>query len=158
MSKNLVYPLLVGCLACGPAAPTFGEADRQAILDQHTTFAAAVDRGDYNAAVRSYEEGAVLLPPNAPRVVGKIGIIATFESMGPMGDLKLWGDEFYASGDLVVVSGNYAMNLLPPGSALAIADTGKYLEVWRRQLGGSWLIAWETFNSSLPVPDLSTGS
>jgi ketosteroid isomerase-like protein len=75
-----------------------------------------------------------------------------------MGDLKLWGDEFYASGDLVVVSGNYAMNLLPPGSTLAIADTGKYLEVWRRQLGGSWLIAWETFNSSLPVPDLSTGS
>jgi ketosteroid isomerase-like protein len=50
------------------------------------------------------------------------------------------------------------MNLLPPGSALAIADTGKYLEVWRRQLDGSWLIAWETFNSSLPVPDLSAGS
>ena len=102
MWKHLVYPSLAVWIGCTPATPSFSEADRQAILDHHTAFATEVDRGDYNAAVRSYEEAAVLLPPNAPRVVGKIGIIKTFESMGPVGDLQLWGDEFFASGDLVV--------------------------------------------------------
>jgi ketosteroid isomerase-like protein len=31
-------------------------------------------------------------------------------------------------------------------------DRGKYIEVWRRQTDGSWLIADDIFNSSEPAP------
>ena len=31
-------------------------------------------------------------------------------------------------------------------------DEGKFVEVWRRQNDGSWLIADDIFNSDVPVP------
>jgi ketosteroid isomerase-like protein len=31
-------------------------------------------------------------------------------------------------------------------------DSGKFIEVWRRQGDGSWKIADDIFNSSLPAP------
>lgn len=55
------------------------------------------------------------------------------------------------SGDLAVVRGAFFMLLVPPGAAAPVADTSKYVEVWRRQADRSWRLAWDIANSDRPL-------
>jgi ketosteroid isomerase-like protein len=49
------------------------------------------------------------------------------------------------------VVGLYELELSPE-EAGPQSDNGKFVEVWRRQADGSWLMAEDIFNSSLPAP------
>jgi ketosteroid isomerase-like protein len=70
----------------------------------------------------------------------------------PIGELKLTSVEVVGASDHAVVRGVYSMTLMPPGATVAIADTGKYVELWRKQQDGRWLISWDIFNSDIPLP------
>jgi ketosteroid isomerase-like protein len=50
------------------------------------------------------------------------------------------------------VLGTYTMTIVPPGAPGPVNDSGKYVEVRRKQSDGSWLIAVDIFNSDLPAP------
>ena len=52
--------------------------------------------------------------------------------------------------DLAYVLGTYTMTIVPPGAPGPIEDSGKYIEIRRRQPDGSWLISTDIFNSDLP--------
>ena len=55
--------------------------------------------------------------------------------------------------DLAFVLGPLAMTFVPPGAPGPISDSGKYVEVWRKQPDGKWLIAVDISNSDLaPTP------
>ena len=43
------------------------------------------------------------------------------------------------------------MMLTLPGATEPINDTGKYIEIWRKQADGSWRVIRDIFNSDLPV-------
>ena len=55
--------------------------------------------------------------------------------------------------DLAYVVGTYTMTIVPPGAPGPINDSGKYVEIRRKQSDGSWLIAVDIFNSDLPTPE-----
>jgi len=47
--------------------------------------------------------------------------------------------------NVAFVHGKYNAILVPEG-----VDSGKYVEIWRRQSDGSWKMAIDIFNSDLP--------
>jgi uncharacterized protein (TIGR02246 family) len=145
--------LVLGCQAAARTpAPAFTDADRQAIEAQRTAFAAAANANDMAAVAALYTEDGTVLPPNGPAVTGRLAIEQLLRSFPPIGDMKLTSVDLVGAADFAVARGVFSMTLMPPGSTVAIADTGKFMELWRKQPDGRWLIAWDIFNSDIPLP------
>jgi len=139
--------------ACAPAAPaTLTDADRQAIEAQRQVFKEAAEAADWTRLVALYTEDARVLPPNGRMVTGRIALRELFSSFPPIGNFVLATQEVHGGGDLAIVRGTYSMTLMPPGAPAAIADTGKFVEMWQKQPDGTWLIALDIWNSDIPLP------
>ncbi|HEX9894095.1 MAG TPA: DUF4440 domain-containing protein [Gemmatimonadales bacterium] len=142
-------------LACQPAAsppPGFTDADRQAIEAQHTAWSAAANAGDRAALTALYTEDATVMPPNSPAASGRVGVRQVFDAFPPVGDTKLTSTDVVGTAESAVVRGVYSMNLMLPGATAAVADTGKFIELWRKQADGTWLISWDIWNSDIAAP------
>jgi ketosteroid isomerase-like protein len=149
-------PALLGfalAAACQPASPArLSDADKAAIDSTSRVFVGHVLAGDFAALVRGYySDDAIVLPPNAPAVTGHGAIEAMFKTFPPVTAFELQTEEVEGSADLVYVRGRYTMTLSPPG-APAIADSGKYLEIWRKQSDGTWKSVRDMFSSNIPLP------
>lgn len=146
------FALLLACQpAATPAPPGLSDADRQAIDAAHTAFSTAAAAGDYTAVSAMYTEDATLLPPNMPPAAGRIAIKAVFGLFPPVGAMTLTTDEVNGTADMAAVRGSYVILFAPPG-APAFPDSGKFVELWRKQADGNWLIVWDIFNSNIAAP------
>lgn len=99
---------------------------------------------DLNAMMEFYSEDPILMAPNRPQLRGKENIRAFFESLYSQSDFSVtWRPvtvEVARSGDIGYVIGIYEMN----------TDTGKYIEIWKKQDDGNWKVALDILNSDLP--------
>ena len=143
-------------LACqqNPAPPAgLSEADKAAIMAQRAAFVQALNAGDAAKAVEIFAPDAVVLMGNAPAIHGMAAITAFYAGLPPLGDFKVYGEEFESGGDLVVIRGAESATHMPPGATVAITDTGKYVEVWKKQADGTWKLLWDIGNSDrAPAP------
>ena len=108
----------------------------------------AFNGGDASGVAACYQQDARLMPPNSEIVEGRAGIEAftkEFVQTGAQLSFKLL--TVHESPDACTAVGQYEMEI--PGMP---SDRGKFMEVWRRQSDGSWQIADDIFNSSLPAP------
>ena len=148
--------------ACAPEAPAAGaaaaapaelsEADRLAIQQSSDTFVQNVRAGDFAAVAALYTPDAIVMPPNAPSATGRAAIEQLLGAFPPMSAFELNSATVDGRGDLAFVHGTYIMTMsMPDGTA--VTDTGKYIEIRRRQ-DGRWLISHDIFNSDLPVPGM----
>ena len=116
-------------------------------------FAKAALARDWAAMAALYVDDAVLNPPNSPGVKGRAAIRAWMEqSFPPLTSFKATNVKVDGQGDLAYVLGVYSMTIAPPGAPAPINDTGKYVEIRRKQPDGKWLIAVDMFSSDLPAP------
>ena len=113
----------------------------------------AVRSGDWAAVAALYTEDAILMPPNQPIVQGREAILTWMEAFPPLTEFNLVTTEIDGCGDIAFVRGTLSMTMSPEGAPEPIQDTGKYIEIRRRQEDGSWLISVDTFNSDLPLPE-----
>jgi uncharacterized protein (TIGR02246 family) len=112
----------------------------------------AFNGGDASAVAQKYEENARLLPPNFEIQEGRAaieGFVKGFVATGAQLAFKLL--TVHETPDLCASVGLYEMTIPVPGGEPQ-KDSGKFIEVWRRQADGSWQIADDIFNSSLPAP------
>ena len=140
---------LSACQTPGPAA--LSQEDIAANEATTRAWMEAAQAGDWAAVAKTYTEDAVLLPPNEPAVTGRDKIQAVFEAFPPISAIDAEALEVEGRGDLVYVRGRYTLTLSPPGSN-PIQDSGKYLEIRRKQADGSWLLSRDMFSSDLPPP------
>jgi ketosteroid isomerase-like protein len=107
----------------------------------------AFNGADASGVARVYAPDARLMPPNSGIVEGAAieGFIKEFVATGAQLSFKLL--TVHESPDLCAAVGEYEMEI--PG---APNDSGKFIEVWRRDADGSWFIVDDIFNSSLPAP------
>ena len=135
--------------ACQPSGPaTLSQEDIAGIEATTQAWVEAVNASDWAAVSATYTEDAVLLPPNQPAVQGRGDIQAWFEAFPPASDVNLEWAEIEGVGDVAFVRGSFTLIVTPEGMD-AVADTGKFLNVRRRQADGSWLIHRDIFNSNL---------
>ena len=154
---RLVGVAALAAWACFWSAPAdAGSAKGAALADvvkvnQITeTFAKAALAKDWATLAGLYLEDAVLDPPNEPAAKGRAAIRAWFERFPPMTAFTLNNVTVEGRDDMAYVHGTYTLTIAPPGAPGPIKDSGKYLEIRRRQPDGRWLIAVDIFNSDLP--------
>ena len=120
---------------------------RQDIENAEKTWVEAFNAGDAAGVVGCYTKDARLLPPNSDIVQGAKALTPFLQGFIDTG-AKMVFDllDVHATHDICAAVGKYEMTF-PNGDR----DKGKFLEVWARQKDGSWLIAEDCFNSSLPA-------
>ena len=119
---------------------------RQDIEAREKEWLKAFNGGDAAAVAAIYSDGARMMAPNADIVEGRPaieGFVKEFVSTGAQLSFDLI--TVHETPSLCAAVGRYTMDI--PG---APEDRGKFIEVWARQADGSWLIADDIFNSSLP--------
>jgi len=108
----------------------------------------AFNGGDAAGVASRYEQDARLMAPNMPAMEGRAAIEAfSKEFLATGAKLNFSLLTVHESPDMCAAVGRYEMKI--PG---APDDTGKFVEIWRKQNDGSWLIADDIFNSDVPAP------
>jgi uncharacterized protein (TIGR02246 family) len=167
--RNLAILAALTALACRPApkattadagvesaaAPAgFSAQDEAAIRGVDSAWARAATAGDAAALTALYTSDAMLLPPFEQAVKGdavkKYNEGMTSAVSGPT---ELTTQTVEGQGDLAYAVGAYRATLTPKkaGAKPLPVETGKYLEVLKKQSDGSWKIAYDMWSADAPM-------
>ena len=127
--------------------PNLSPQDMAAIQRCHDDFSRSMVTKDFETASRTYDDNAVLMPPNHPAVRGRNAIKEWMAGFPPVLQFKIEIEESDARADLAYVRGAFSMVFQPEGAPGPIEEIGKYLEVRKKQPDGSWLLIADIFNS-----------
>jgi uncharacterized protein (TIGR02246 family) len=133
---------------------------------------AAIDRvrADYLAGWKSgladrvatiYTNDAVAMYPNQPTISGNAAIRDYFQHLFAQfapGNFEIMSDEVIIASNWAIDRGRYKLTLTPRAGGPAINDEGKYLVVYQRQTDGSYKVARDIDNSSMPLAPGSEAS
>ena len=142
--------LAVSVAACAGGAASLSDADIAAIEEVGESWIAAANADDWAAVAALYTENAVFMPPNGPAVQGRAAIQAFGEAFPPASGWMLNPVEIDGRGDLAFVRGTFSMTIEIPDME-PYQETGKFIEIRRKQADGSWLLATDIFNSDTPL-------
>lgn len=134
------------------------EAAIRAVMEKALAIGNAADK-DFEAYVDTYyaDDGTVM-PPNMPAVSGRAAMVAFFQAYPPYEDFETEIVQMEGQGGLAYVRGTYSMNIMFPGAEAPVKDSGKYIEIWKKQADGGWKVYFDIFNSDLPpaAPEIIT--
>lgn len=124
----------------------------QEIAQRVAAFEAAFNRGDIAAVAALYTEDAEVLPPGGPLTAGRPAIAQFWQGVREAGirRVALHPRAIEASGDLAAEVGTADLEV-HGGEGQPTTVTVKYVVVWRRQVGGSWQMALDIWNSDAPA-------
>ena len=141
--------LLFGCAQTTPAPPDTRAADEQAIRDTETAWVKEFAAKDVDKIVAHYADDGTVLLSNAPTMTGKDAIRAGMKDViaDPSFALDLKTVKVYVSkDDLAYSRGTYSVKATDSKTKKVMAETGRYVEVYKKQADGSWKIV-EDINS-----------
>ena len=152
----LVFISSVGvATSCGPSATSdSGPADAAAIQALDEQWSATAAKNDVEGTIAFYADDAVLLPPNAPIARDKKSIRESWAGLlGPNTAVawKVSKVEVANSGDIGYLYGTYSLSIKDPKGGAPVSDTGKLVEIWKKQADGKWKCIVDTYNSDLPA-------
>lgn len=141
--------------SCGPSDRADSRAsDVSALRARDEQWSATAAKNDVDGTVAFYGDNAVLLAPNAPIATDRKSIRDSWAGLlGPNTAIS-WKPskaEVASSGDLGYVYGTYSLAIQDPKGGAPVRDTGKFVEIWKKQADGSWKCIVDTYNSDLPA-------
>jgi ketosteroid isomerase-like protein len=112
----------------------------------------AFTRQDAAGIAAYYTDDAQILPPDAPLVQGREGLIAMVNATFAAGgrSLRMETLSTQRNGDLLVQVGRYVMGITDGGQSFD--DPGKFVSVYARQPDGALLLTVTCFNRDTPPP------
>jgi ketosteroid isomerase-like protein len=139
-----------GCSQAGP--PEFGKADVDSIKKMLQEYAAAYNAKDALKVSQFFTGAAVVMPPNASTVRGQENVRDYYVKRFNLGasGLSLEAVDVGGHGPLAFVSGDYRLNLAPPGGEVR-RDRGKFLFILRH-VGDRWMLEHLMFSSDFDAP------
>lgn len=138
------------CCEVEECEATLSNADRAAISANSEAWLKAVRAADWAGVAATYTDDAALMPPNQPAVSGRAAIRAWFEAFPPLVSMELTDTEVGGCCDVAYVCGTYRLAIAPLGAG-TIHETGKYIEIRRKQADGTWLKLRDMFSSDEPA-------
>jgi ketosteroid isomerase-like protein len=142
-------------VACQQAA--LSDQDKAAIQKSHDEFAkmVAAEKADPAGLVAMfYTDDARVLPPNMPAMEGKDAIVKGFTLMGQAKSFTFGPVTITGGGSTAVAEGTYEWVGTVPVTGEAMADKGKYLEVFQKQADGTWKCTHDAWSSNAPPPGI----
>lgn len=143
-----------GCqTAPAPEPKRDAAADTAAIKALGDQYIAAVNSGDAAAVTATFTDDGIGMPPNQAAREGKQAIQANYEAMFKAYTVKFAPTplETQVAGDWAYGRGNYTWTATPK-SGKPLEDSGKYLNILKRQSDGSWKVYRLISNSNKPLP------
>jgi uncharacterized protein (TIGR02246 family) len=141
--------------SCGPSATSdSGAADAAAIQALDEQWSATAAKNDIDGTVGFYADDAVLLPANAPIARNRKSIRESWAGLlGPNSAVswKVSKVEVAKSGELGYLYGTYSLAIRDAKGGVPVSDTGKLVEIWKKQADGKWKCIVDTYNSDLPA-------
>jgi ketosteroid isomerase-like protein len=143
--------LLAACRAPAPDASPLSDEEAAAIESTSDEWAASIMGNDATAANAFYAADAVLMPPDMSSF-GSGPALEEFLAGFTVTDFTRTSREIEGSGDMAYELAHYEISSFSAGEAES-TSRGKYVNIWKKQADGSWLIAVNTWNFDEPLPD-----
>ena len=139
---------------CASQTSVDAAAELAALREAATAYHQAASAKDVDAVVALYDEGAIMIPPNAELVEGLAGVrgyrFGFIETPGVELEFELVRAEVSAAGDIgwTLAIGEITINQPdgPPGR-----DRVRDFHMWKKQTDGSWKVVVDTWNSGFPA-------
>ena len=148
MSRYLLLPVVVGCLAAACGANV--EQERNTLLALDREWSQVANANDVETFLSYYAPDASVYPQGMPLVTGSGPIRETTTEMLALPGFSIQFDptkaEVGASGDLGYTTGTYQMTV-DDAAGSPMTETGKYVTAWRKQSDGQWKVTEDIFNA-----------
>jgi ketosteroid isomerase-like protein len=158
MQRIALLTLIASALltaACGPSGQVDNGAAVAALQAADEQWSAAAGKHYVAGTVAFYADDAVMLPPNAPTIADRNSIRqAWVDMLGPSTISISWKatkTEVAKSGELGYLYGTYQDAAQDPKGGPPIRDSGKIVEVWKKQADGNWKCIVDAYSSDLPA-------
>jgi uncharacterized protein (TIGR02246 family) len=138
-----------------PVVPVPPPVDPAAIEKQIRSLDAdwshAANLGDVETSISYYADDGMLLEPNAPVSSGKIAFRKSWTALitGPAFVSLTFAPSKITvaqAGDMAWDVGTYQL-ITKDEARKTTTDAGKYVEVWQKQVDGSWKVAVDIYNA-----------
>jgi ketosteroid isomerase-like protein len=156
--KACTTPLFAGCLSlllltgCARSAPDTHETEERTLRELDAQWSKTAGAKDLDATVAFYSDHAVVMPGGAPVANTKQTIREVWAPMLGPNALVSWQvkqAEVARSGDVGYARGVYQF-VMKDAAGKAATETGKFLEVWKKQADGKWKCAVDSFSADAP--------
>jgi len=141
--------------SCAPSGTgDSSAADASAIQALDEQWSATAARNDLQGTVAFYADDAVLLPPNAQIATDRKSIRESWAGLLGSNTAVYWKVskvEVAKSGELGYLYGTHSLSIQDPKGGPPVRDTGKLVEIWKKQADGKWKCIVDTYNSDLPA-------
>jgi uncharacterized protein (TIGR02246 family) len=155
--KKQIMTTVVLALAMGIGLAQFASAQTPmtgktdpALTKLAKAWEAAFNAKEIAKVAAMYTDDAVVMPPNHEAVRGRANIEAFFKEMEGA-NFTLTPFESATSGSTAYEAGTYQMSMTPK-TGQPTTDKGKYVVVLKRGSDGQWRLAFDIFNSDMPLP------
>jgi len=131
-----------------------GEEIRQFVKE----WAEATNAGDIDRIMSMVMDNCVMIPPNAPPLIGKEAIRK--DQQQSFDQYTYYGDEevvdFRVSGEFAFSRGTWAYSLTPRAGGESKKLNGHFIDIYQKQPDGAWKLFWNTWgDESLVSPSPS---
>ena len=156
MKKKIMLQLIAlalmvtACQAPAPEVVQLSDEDVASIKQVSQTLVKA-NQVDWDAWIDVFTEDAVRMPPNITILEGREAIRARAEASQPFTSFTVTPLEIDGLGDLAFARGTFTYTRAPE-DADPITESGKFIQILRKQPDGSWRIFRDIWNSDLPLP------
>jgi ketosteroid isomerase-like protein len=161
LSSRLLLTLLASLMLMSGAIADSDEAEattpESTLMQADITLSSAATNKEMDRFYATILEDAVLMAPNAPIAEGPESFSTLFELPAMALKWQPVSANVSDSGDLGYTFGKYELSFDGP-DGVRIVDKGKYMTVWKKDTDGSWKIAADMFNTSLPLPTMEEAS
>ena len=138
------------CANPGASVDTNASANRAELGQMNRDFAAALNAKDAKAAAALYAEDAVLIPPGEPILRGRPAIEEYWRAAieaGGIRDVAVETMDAHSAGPLGYETGSFVLTVTGPDGE-SMVDRGRYVELLRRELDGTWRSTHGIWNAS----------
>jgi len=119
----------------------------------------ASNAGDIDKIMSLVTDDCVMIPPNAPPLIGKDAIRKdyqeSFDLYSSQGDETI--AEFRVSGDFAFSRGTWTHSQTPKAGGESKKTNGSFLDIYQKQPDGSWKLFWNAWSDesliSPPPPE-----
>ena len=146
MRKNFFSTLTVLILIVSANFSFAGHHEvREAVEAQNAKLSAALGAGDAALVASLYSPDGVVMPPNSPKIVGRVAIQKLFQGLIDSGvnSAKLVAEDIESSGNLAREIGTAVFGMKDG----TFQPPVKYLVVWKLNGEGVWQLHADIWNS-----------